>query len=146
MRAVEQSVQTRNQRTVSRCIINGRCNHQSVGLLKSGRNFIYRIVNNAYSCFRAGSACNAAAHIFISDLENYRFNAFRIKGLNHLVYAYCRVSVHSGTSVNDYYFHQVSLPFRLEWFIPPFIIAHSGTIPHQLCHIFSSYFTAKLPR
>ena len=84
--AVEKSVEQSNERCIGTRVINGRCNHQAVALVKQGMDGIDDIVNNAtLVTVVTGCTSKTAANTRLTDLNYVSVYLVFIKYLSHLV-------------------------------------------------------------
>ena len=70
MSAVEKSVKAGDKRRVRRSVVNRGSDNKPVSLLKLRCKLIYNIVKYAFAVLEAGSAGDASAYVFVSDLNN----------------------------------------------------------------------------
>ena len=84
-RTVKQSVHEGDNGAIGRAVVNRTAHHKPVRLFEFGGCLIDDIVEYAFFVFRAGSAGDAAADVFVSDVDQFGFNAFGFKNADHFL-------------------------------------------------------------
>ena len=98
-RAVEQSVQERQESTVRRTIVDRTTDYQTIRLLKLLSNFVDEIIKDTFSFGTALSAGYTSADIFNSHLDQFGLDSFFLEDPDHLLQRSSCTAMRMRTSV-----------------------------------------------
>ena len=98
-RAVEQPVHEGEDGSVGRAVIDGAAHHKAVGLVQLLRHLVHQIVKYAFSQLVTFVAGDAAADVFVPDLDELGFDPLFLKGFDHFLQRGGRAAVRPGAPV-----------------------------------------------
>lgn len=98
---VKQTVHKRYQSSVGRGEVYGRADDDSVAVAEFWSDLVHQIIENAFSGSLTFAAADAPADRPVSDMDDFRVNAFLIQSSGNLVQRGVGTSVFVGTSVDQ---------------------------------------------